>query len=318
MAPSVAPTAKSSIDFILLNMPFLPLFHSINITSSAAPRLLSVCYRTDVCIPQGGRLPFGRAEIMGPQVARARRLSRTLPHGLKAHRRRNIVAPHLMLDKMNMKTDAQLKQDIIAELTWEPSVNASQIGVEVKDGTVTLAGHVDSYTEKWQAERAAQRVAGIKGLAIEMDVKLPGPSKRTDADIARSAQNVLEWTTYLPREAVKVKCENGWITLSGEVEWDFQRQAVKDAVRPLLGVTGVSDEITVKPRASMSAVKSAIEAALKRQAHADAQRISVEVNGGDVTLSGKVHNWSERSLATSSAWAAPGVRNVVDKLTISY
>jgi osmotically-inducible protein OsmY len=223
-----------------------------------------------------------------------------------------------MLDTMNMKTDAQLKQDIIAELTWEPSVNASQIGVEVRDGTVTLGGHVESYTEKWQAERAAQRVAGIKGLAIEMDVKLPGLSKRTDADIARSAQNVLEWTTYLPKEAVKVKCEMGWITLSGEVEWDFQRQAVKDAVRTLLGVVGVSDGITVKPRASMSAVKSEIEAALKRQAHAEAQRISVEVVGGDVTLSGKVHNWSERNLATTSAWAAPGVRNVVDKLTISY
>jgi osmotically-inducible protein OsmY len=223
-----------------------------------------------------------------------------------------------MLDTMNMKTDAQLKQDIVAELSWEPSVNASQIGVEVKDGTVTLAGHVDSYAEKCHAERAAQRVSGIKGLAVEMDVKLPGLSQRTDADIARSAQNVLEWTTYLPKESIKVKCEKGWITLSGEVEWDYQRQSAKDAIRPLLGVIGVSDEITVKPRVSMSAVKSEIEAALKRQAHADAQGISVEVHGSDVTLTGKVHDWAERSLATSSAWAAPGVRNVVDKLTISY
>src|SRR5271165_4508868 len=160
---------------------------------------------------------------------------------------------------MTMKTDAQLKQDIIAELTWEPSVNASQIGVEVKNGTVTLAGHVDSYAEKCQAERAAQRVSGVKGLAVEIDVKLQGLSKRTDADIARSAQNVLEWTSWLPTDAIKVKVENGWITLSGEVEWDYQRQFAKDAVRSLFGVVGVSDVISVKPKASMGAVKSEIE-----------------------------------------------------------
>lgn len=217
-----------------------------------------------------------------------------------------------------MKTDAQLKQDIIAELTWEPSVNASQIGVEVKNGTVTLAGHVDSYTEKWQAERAAQRVSGVKGLAVEIDVKLPGLSKRTDADIARSAQNSLEWTSWLPKDSIKVKAENGWITLSGEVEWDYQRQSAKDAVRSLLGVVGVSDEISIKPKASMTAVKSEIEAALKRRAHTDAQQISVDVRGADVTLSGSVHSWSERELAASSAWSTPGVRKVVDNITIAY
>jgi osmotically-inducible protein OsmY len=217
-----------------------------------------------------------------------------------------------------MKTDAQLKQDIIAELTWEPSVNASQIGVEVKNGTVTLAGHVDSYTEKWQAERAAQRVSGVKGLAVEIDVKLPGLSKRTDADIARSAQNSLEWTSWLPKDSIKVKAENGWITLSGEVEWDYQRQSAKDAVRSLLGVVGVSDEISIKPKASMTAVKSEIEAALKRRAQTDAQQISVDVRGADVTLSGSVHSWSERELAASSAWSTPGVRKVVDNITIAY
>ena len=217
-----------------------------------------------------------------------------------------------------MKTDAQLKQDIIAELTWEPSVNASQIGVEVRNGTVTLAGHVDSYTEKWQAERAAQRVPGVKGLAVEIDVELPGLSKRTDGDIARSAQNILEWTTWLPKDSIKVKAENGWITLSGEVEWNYQRQSAKDTVRSLLGVTGVSDEITIKPKASMSAVKSEIEAALKRRAHSDAQHVSVDVKGGDVTLSGTVHSWSERELAASSAWSTPGVRKVVDNITIAY
>ena len=217
-----------------------------------------------------------------------------------------------------MKTDAQLKQDIIAELTWEPSVNASQIGVEVKNGTVTLAGHVDSYTEKWQAERAAQRVSGVKGLAVEIDVKLPGLSKRTDADIAQSVRHSLEWTSWLPKDSIKVKAENGWITLSGEVEWDYQRQSAKDAVRSLLGVVGVSDEISIKPKASMTAVKSEIEAALKRRAHTDAQQISVDVRGADVTLSGSVHSWSERELAASSAWSTPGVRKVVDNITIAY
>lgn len=217
-----------------------------------------------------------------------------------------------------MKTDAQLKQDIIAELTWESSVNASQIGVEVKNGTVTLAGHVDSYTEKLQAERAAQRVSGVRGLAVEIDVKLPGLSQRTDGDIARSAQNSLEWTSWLPKDSVKVKAENGWITLSGEVEWDYQRQCAKDAVRSLFGVIGVSDEISIKPKASMTAVKSEIEAALKRRARTDAQNISVDVRGADVTLSGSVHSWSERDLAANTAWSTPGVRKVVDNLTIAH
>jgi osmotically-inducible protein OsmY len=227
--------------------------------------------------------------------------------------------PHFTRPEMTrMKTDAQLKQDIIAELTWEPSVNASQIGIEVKNGTVTLAGHVDSYAEKWQAERATQRVAGVKGLAVEIDVKLPGLSKRTDGDIAASAQNILDWSAYLPKNAIKVKTESGWITLSGEVEWDYQRQSAKDAVRSLVGVVGVSDEITVKPKASLSAVRSEIEAALKRRASTDAQRISVDVRGGDVTLSGTVNSWSERELAASSAWSAPGVHRVVDNITIGY
>jgi osmotically-inducible protein OsmY len=140
---------------------------------------------------------------------------------------------------------------------------------------------------------------------VEMDVNLPGLSKRTDADIARSAESVLQWTTYLPKDSIKVKAENGWITLSGEVEWDYQRQAATNAVRYLMGVTGVSEEITIKPKASMSAVKAEIEAALKRRAHSDAQQISVEVRGADVTLTGTVSSWSERELAASSAWQLP-------------
>ena len=217
-----------------------------------------------------------------------------------------------------MKTDSQLQQDVIAELKWEPSVNAAQIGVEVKDGIVTLAGHVSSYAEKWDAERAAQRVSGVKALAIEMDVKLSGSSKRNDADIAGSAENALQWMTYLPKDSVKVMVEGGWITLSGEVDWEYQRQSAAGAVRYLVGVTGVSNQIAIKPKVSVSVVKSDIEAALKRRAHADAQKISVEVRGTDVTLTGTVHSWSERDLATHSAWGTPGVRNVVNNITVTH
>ena len=217
-----------------------------------------------------------------------------------------------------MKTDAQLQQDVIAELKWEPSVNAAHIGVEVTDGIVTLAGHVGSYAEKLGAERAAQRVSGVRALAVEMDVKLPGLSKRTDADIARSVENVLQWTTYVPKDSVKVMVESGWVTLSGEVDWEYQRQTVKKGVRYLMGVTGVTDNIVIKPKVSLSAVKSEIEAALKRRATADAKKITVNVQGADVTLTGTVHSWSERELAKHSAWGTPGVRNVVDKMAFAY
>ncbi|MFZ1643323.1 MAG: BON domain-containing protein [Candidatus Contendobacter sp.] len=217
-----------------------------------------------------------------------------------------------------MKSDIQLKQDVIAELNWEPSVNAAQIGVEVNDGIVTLAGHVSSHAEKWHAERAAQRVSGVKALAIEMDVKLPSSSQRNDADIARTAEDVLQWMTDLPKDAAKVMVESGWITLSGEVDWEYQRQAAARSVRDLMGVRGVSNQIAVKPKVSLSAVQSDIEAALKRRATADAQTIAVEIRGNDVTLTGTVHNWSERELATHAAWNTPGVRSVVDHIAIAY
>jgi len=217
-----------------------------------------------------------------------------------------------------MKTDTQVQQDVLAELKWEPSVDAARIGVEVKDGIVTLAGHVDSYAEKWDAERAAQRVAGVKALATEIDVALPGSSKRDDADIARSAENVLQWTTFLPKDSVKIMVESGWVTLTGTVNWEYQRQSAYAAVRYLMGVTGVSDQIAIKPKLTAVAVRSDIEAALQRHAHGEAQKILVSVSGGDVTLTGKVPNWSERDMARNSAWATPGVESVVDNITIGY
>jgi osmotically-inducible protein OsmY len=217
-----------------------------------------------------------------------------------------------------MKSDKQIQQDVMAELSWEPSVNAAHIGVEVSDGIVTLVGHVTHYAEKLNAEQAAQRVDGVKALTVEMDVTLPGTSKRSDSDIAQSAINVLRWTSYLPTDHIKVKVENGRISLSGEVEWDYQRQGAVEAVHHLQGVTGVNNQITLKPQASASVVKADIEAALKRRAQTHAQAISVEVQGGDVTLTGIVNSWSERALARNSAWRAPGVRNVNDNMTVTF
>jgi osmotically-inducible protein OsmY len=230
-------------------------------------------------------------------------------------RRRTLAAPQ-QTGTSNMKTDAQLQQDVMAELKWEPSVHAAQIGVEVRDGVVTLAGEVGSYAEKWNAERAAQRVAGVKALAIEMKVKLPGLGGRTDADIAISAENVLRWANFLPLGSIKVQVESGWITLTGDVEWQYQRQEAADSMRYLLGVTGVSNQIGIKHTLSAGIVKADIESALKRRAEADSKTIAVEVKGADVTLTGTVHSWAEREVARHSAWSTSGVRNVVDKMTL--
>ena len=217
-----------------------------------------------------------------------------------------------------MKSDMQLKQDVIAELGWESAVNAAQIGVEVKDGIVTLAGHVSSFAEKWQAEQATQRVAGVKGLAVEMDVNLPGTNNRTDADIARSVENTLQWVSYLPKSGVKVMVEKGWVTLSGEVEWNYQRQSAAAAVRGLLGVTGLTENIGIKHFAAQSGIKNDIEAALKRRANSDEQHITVAVKDGNVTLSGTVQSLWERERTRQLAWNAPGVKHVAYDLKISW
>jgi osmotically-inducible protein OsmY len=215
-----------------------------------------------------------------------------------------------------MKTDTQLQQDVLAELNWEPSVNAAQIGVEVKGGIVTLVGHVASYAEKWDAERAVQHVSGVKGLIVKVDVLLPESCRRNDDAIAKAAENILHWTTYLPKDSVKATVEHGWLTLAGDVDWDYQRQAASRAVRYLTGVTGISDKIVIKPEVSVNAVRADIEAALQRRARDDAQNITVEVRGAEVRLSGTAHSWSERELARHSAWSIPGVRNVLDGITV--
>jgi osmotically-inducible protein OsmY len=218
---------------------------------------------------------------------------------------------------MKIKTDSELQDDVIAQLKFEPSINATAIGVEVSRGVVTLVGKVGSYSEKVLAEHAAQRVSGVTALAVQIEVELAGPNKRTDADIARNAASVLQWMTNLPKDSVKVMVENGIVTLSGELPWQYQRIAASDAVRYLAGVTGVYNTIAIKPAATSAVVKNQIEDALKRQANIDAQKISVSVAGAEVTISGVVHSWAERNLVTHSAWGTPGVRNVVDQTTLS-
>jgi osmotically-inducible protein OsmY len=217
-----------------------------------------------------------------------------------------------------MKSDTQLQNDVMAELKWDESINAAKIGVEVSGGVVTLSGHVDTYSQKWCAERAAQKVSGVKALAVEIDVKLQSSGTRSDTDIARTAENVLEWTTNWPKNHVKVMVESGWITLSGELDYEYQRELVASAVRHLMGVTGVSNQTTVKQTLTTSNVKADITAALKRRALTDSEEIMVTVDGGKVTLTGVVHSWSERDMVSDSVWNTAGVTDVNDNISVAY
>ena len=216
-----------------------------------------------------------------------------------------------------MKPDLQLKHDVAAELEFQPSVNAAAIGVEVSDGVVTLSGHVDSHAEKWYAETAAQRVEGVKGLVINLHVELPGPHKRSDADIVRAASEALKWNITIPKDAVQVIVEHGKVTLTGDLSWDYQRRAAEVAMRNLVGVTGVNNQIAVRPHVSTVEIQNKIEAALRRQAEATAHRIKITADGGTVILTGSVKNWAEHVAATRAAWAAPGVSKVVNKTSVS-
>jgi len=214
-----------------------------------------------------------------------------------------------------MKSDAQLKSDVEAELQWEPSVHAEQIGVSAKTGVVELDGQVGSYYEKWAAERAALRVSSVKAVASEIKVELSSSATRTDEDIARVAKNHLDWDYSVP-DTVKVKVTDGWVSLEGTADWQYQREEAERVVRPLMGVKGVFNAIAVTPRASAIDVKAKIEDALKRSAETDAKHIKVDTSDGKVALRGTVSSWAEREEAERAAWAAPGVTRVEDLITV--
>jgi osmotically-inducible protein OsmY len=213
-----------------------------------------------------------------------------------------------------VKTDEQLRQDVEAELDFEPSIDARKIGVAVLDGVVTLTGQVNSFTEKWEAERVVERVAGVRGIANEIQVHLPG--EVSDTDLAKSAVEALKWNLLVP-DGVKVKVERGWITLKGEVNFDYQRRAAERSVRNLTGVRGISNLIVIKPKVAPTNVKSEIEKSLTRHAMLDAQNIQVDVKGSEVALRGTVHSWAERREAEKAAWSAPGVTSVKNELTVA-
>lgn len=214
-----------------------------------------------------------------------------------------------------MRTDHELKKDIEAELSWDPAVNADAIGVAVNNGVVTLTGHIGTFAEKYAAERALRRVAGVKAIALELDVRLEPSHQRSDTDIAAAARSVLTWNT-LVADKMQVTVDKGWVTLRGEVDWDYQRRSAEKAVRPLMGVVGVSNEITIRPRATPAAVQTQIGEALKRQAQREANRMEVKVDGSTVTLRGTVNSWHERDAAYGAAFSAPGVRTVINELRI--
>jgi osmotically-inducible protein OsmY len=214
------------------------------------------------------------------------------------------------------KSDSQLKKDVESELEWDPVVKANNIGVATKDGVVTLTGHLDSYAEKYAAERAVQRVQGVKGLAVELDVRLGAGAKRTDADLASAAESALRWHALVPEDRVKVMVEKGWVTLSGEVDWEYQRNYAMKAVRPLTGVLGVTNSMTVKPLVTPANIKNRIQGALERQADREAKNIEVVVSGHTVTLKGQVHSWAERTAAQGAAWSAPGITSVINELRV--
>lgn len=216
-----------------------------------------------------------------------------------------------------MRSDSDIKRDVEDELRWDPDVDSTDIAVTVKNGVVTLAGFSRSYSDKLEAETAAKRVAWVVGLANDIEVRLPNIDQRPDPDIARDAIEALKYRVPTVSQQIKVLARDGWVTLEGEVEWEFQRSMAERAARRVRGVKGVTNSVQIKPRAQPSEIKRKIEEAFRRHAVIDAGRITVETHGGEVVLKGTVRSWTERQEAERAAWSAPGVIKVDDRIAIS-
>lgn len=216
-----------------------------------------------------------------------------------------------------MKTDVEIQKDVMDELKWTPFLNASQIGVAVKNGVVTLSGTVDMYSKKTAAENAAKRVSGVKAVAEDIEVKLPGSSLRTDAEIAEAVLNALKWHSAIREDKLKIKVEDGLVTLEGEVDWEYQRNSASIVAEDLTGVRGIINNIKISHKTTPKEVKQGIKSAFQRYAAFDAGKIEVEIEGSTAILSGTVRSWVEKKDAERAAWAAPGITRVENKLEIN-
>ncbi len=215
-----------------------------------------------------------------------------------------------------MSHDSQLQQSVLAEFNWEPSVTAGHIGVTASAGVVTLSGHVDSYAKKYAAEAAARRVKGVKAVAEEIEVRLPFDNKRSDEEIAAAAIERLSWNVSVPKDSVQVKVEKGWVTLTGQVDWWFQKEAAEHDIRPLHGVIGVSNQTTIKPRVNTANLSDNITHALHRSWFFDPANVHVRAEGGKVVLSGSVHSFDELKVVARTAWSTQGVTNVENDIAV--
>jgi len=216
-----------------------------------------------------------------------------------------------------MRPNSEIERDVREELQWDPDLDATDIAVSAKDGVVTLAGFVKSYTDKYEAEAAAKRVAGVVGVANDIEVRMPSVDERPDPEIARDAVAAIKSQLPISSERIKVIVKNGWVTLEGQVEWQYQKSTAENAVRRIKGVKGVSNLISLKPRAEPSEIKRKIVDAFRRNAEVDGNRIVVETHGSEVVLKGTVRSWIEREEAERVAWSAPGVTKVEDRIVVA-
>jgi len=216
-----------------------------------------------------------------------------------------------------MKSDIELQRDVMDEILWDPMLHAAEIGVIVKQGVVTLVGNVKNYAEKIAAENAAKRVKEVNAVIMDINIRMANECQRTDKDLTTAAMNALKWSSFVPEDRITLRIENGWITITGDVEWQFQKESATSAVEHLVGVRGVSNFIKVRPILNTILVKDVIKKALERSADIDADKIDIELSGGKILLTGKVRSWGQRKEVERAVWATPGVIDVNDQLTIA-